>query len=999
MTTLETGATTFNPTVGGGRQKKKIIDATKGSKLLTLNDWIKKQKATLVPKKITVHPKEGKPFERIQMVRPEGSRPFSDDKIKALLDKAASRKFGNHLGWLYDEKPGGGAYLDDMVEIFKDPLNAVSGKILNNYPELKGHLVYENISGDIENYFNAFDRSDDPKPNIDVFYVDEIGVRFDPETGKALEVFEGSDEASSENIRIVNEILYGNKPTKLITVYSSQPTDVIDKIKQGNIPKGIFVSPKREVAEKYWGEGRDVISFKVDPKMINQISDIDWQILDEVKKSSDMPDPYSQEIYDWVDATISKAGLQIPGKLPQGSKKIGKQLEGDLYSSLRDKIAEYLEMLRPDIPQYEVINGVMDVVQSWTDTVKGNVDEAFNDLYIRGLTAGIVDAGIRPAIGLADKLVMCLTGDTQISLMDGTEKRVDELSLRTEGYYIYGFDLEKGLIIPSLATPAKVTGIDVPVYEVFLDNGTSFKVTGEHLILMRDGKYKKVSDLNENDSVMPLYRKFNAENVLKDYEVLYQPNEHKWQYTHRMIFSPPERKGKIIHHKDFNCRNNDPRNVIPMTQREHVKLHAAGWNKNLTKETDSRVKQISDSTKGRVPWNKDKTKENDVRVALLGKKVSLRRRELSAKGLLIPWNKGLKWSEEVKLKLRKPKAVPSYRKGQTWEETFGEERAAIMRLNHKGFSGKSHSEDGLAKIRGVVQEMRNNISKGTRKNMDHIRGKTLEELYGKDKADRIKASSGKNQPTKGKTYEEFYGIEKALEIKNKMKVAERPRDSNGKFISKNHKIISVKFYGIVNKVYDIQTETNNFALTNGIFVHNSFIKANPMRIGSRIVTFSQDLVEKFRPIIANSFTAEGIFNVDYLTNELNKVVPAKRYLLERIVRTEVAAISQVGRLIGWNSDNYKHFYNYRWNSTRDNRTKPISLRRAAGNPYAWCEICWLWERQEELRPNGRREVDWPNQRCSLSRTPSDTEVRGFRFRGQEINYPITTPLGFIYEFD
>jgi len=49
-----------------------LKDSESGNKLFRLKVYLEKQeKRALVPKKITVHPKEGKPFERTQMVRPE----------------------------------------------------------------------------------------------------------------------------------------------------------------------------------------------------------------------------------------------------------------------------------------------------------------------------------------------------------------------------------------------------------------------------------------------------------------------------------------------------------------------------------------------------------------------------------------------------------------------------------------------------------------------------------------------------------------------------------------------------------------------------------------------------------------------------------------------------------------------------------------------------------------------------------------------------------------
>ncbi len=175
-----------------------------------------------------------------------------------------------------------------------------------------------------------------------------------------------------------------------------------------------------------------------------------------------------------------------------------------------------------------------------------------------------------------------------------------------------------------------------------------------------------------------------------------------------------------------------------------------------------------------------------------------------------------------------------------------------------------------------------------------------------------------------------------------------------------------------------------------------FIKQDPNRIGHRIVLFTQDLVKKFQTVIATSYEPSGIFNVKTMTEQMQEIVPAERWKLERVVRTETASISNCGRLLAWSKDPDKYLWDYNWQNTIDHRSKPISLRRGEGNPYSFSEIAFLWERQSEII-NGKEQVDWPNQRCSISRTPRDDENRAFRFAGLEAFYPITTTLGFEYD--
>jgi len=176
------------------------------------------------------------------------------------------------------------------------------------------------------------------------------------------------------------------------------------------------------------------------------------------------------------------------------------------------------------------------------------------------------------------------------------------------------------------------------------------------------------------------------------------------------------------------------------------------------------------------------------------------------------------------------------------------------------------------------------------------------------------------------------------------------------------------------------------------------VQSNPNAIGSRIVTFTDNLVDIIRRIIADSYTSEGVpFSVPAIVNAIKEEVSGKRWMIERIVRTETAVVSNIGRLVGWNNDEYKYYYEYHWNTHFDSRTKEISKLRSSYNPLTFTEACFLWERQEQRLPNGKWQADQFNQRCSLSRKPREREFRGNRFSSMMMDFRITTTLGFAYD--
>jgi actin-like ATPase involved in cell morphogenesis/intein/homing endonuclease len=166
----------------------------------------------------------------------------------------------------------------------------------------------------------------------------------------------------------------------------------------------------------------------------------------------------------------------------------------------------------------------------------------------------------------------CLAGDTKISLLDGTEVPIKELE-GDKGFYVYSYDLNRGEIVPGRVASCKKTKLNTELVQVTLDNDEKIKCTPDHPFLTRFGKYVEAQNLKPGDSLMPLYRSEDK------YEKLLQPGK-DWEPTHRMVYRwkygvDLYHAGKwIAHHKDYNCKNNDPSNLLGVTWTEHREYHA-----------------------------------------------------------------------------------------------------------------------------------------------------------------------------------------------------------------------------------------------------------------------------------------------------------------------------------------------------------------------------------------------------------------------------------------
>ena len=182
-------------------------------------------------------------------------------------------------------------------------------------------------------------------------------------------------------------------------------------------------------------------------------------------------------------------------------------------------------------------------------------------------------------------LTGCLGYDTEIPLLNGKVVKIGELAdiAKTTQLdeYVYSFDLETNQYVPGRLINAFSTGVK-KVYRITLDNGESFVATSNHKFLTRDKHWKSIdSGLCIGDSLMPLYREYKCVNAIRKdslYEHIKHPQKdgsYVEEPTHRMVmrFKVGEFKG-VVHHKDFNKMNNDPRNLLLTDWNSHRAYHA-----------------------------------------------------------------------------------------------------------------------------------------------------------------------------------------------------------------------------------------------------------------------------------------------------------------------------------------------------------------------------------------------------------------------------------------
>lgn len=244
--------------------------------------------------------------------------------------------------------------------------------------------------------------------------------------------------------------------------------------------------------------------------------------------------------------------------------------------------------------------------QLFGSTKKGSEQDGNRE--IKDLTAalgcGVLDQYDESKLRFSKLIIMCFTGDTKVKLLNGTEKTFEELveyerEHPDSEYWVYSVD-ENGSFVPGKAMHPRITGYVDELIEITLDNGSSFKCTPDHLLMLRDGTYKEAREITTTDSLMPLYTKSCEKSWDNGREMIFEHSRDKWVLTHRHMaekfYRKPER-GEHVHHIDHNMFNNDPTNLQILKAEEHARIHDGEERDriiryNMSEEHKKRVREL-----------------------------------------------------------------------------------------------------------------------------------------------------------------------------------------------------------------------------------------------------------------------------------------------------------------------------------------------------------------------------------------------------------------------
>lgn len=175
----------------------------------------------------------------------------------------------------------------------------------------------------------------------------------------------------------------------------------------------------------------------------------------------------------------------------------------------------------------------------------------------------------------------CITGDTLIAVADGRNAiSIKQLMEEGKDIPVYSTNLATGKVEIKMGRNPRVTGFHKEIWKLTLDDGSTFRSTPDHRILMKDLSYKNLKELKPGMSVFPFYS-FNSNGYrqISSTGAKMIGGAHRNRRQYRLIDEfyngVVDAKTTAIHHINFNSEDDRIENLMHMPISEHRNLHAS----------------------------------------------------------------------------------------------------------------------------------------------------------------------------------------------------------------------------------------------------------------------------------------------------------------------------------------------------------------------------------------------------------------------------------------
>ncbi len=433
----------------------------------------------------------------------------------------------------------------------------------------------------------------------------------------------------------------------------------------------------------------------------------------------------------------------------------------------------------------------------------------------------------------------CWVGNTKVALVDGRNLSFIEL---IEEYkqgkqnFCYTMQDNGHIGVAPISNP-RLTKKNAEIIKITLDNGEILRCTPDHLFRLVSGRYVPAIKLTPKDNIAPLYRRLTDDKdttPLKGYEQVFDPRSSRWMFTHILadIYNIQNNvykssQGIHRHHVDFNKRNNNPTNLNRVTKNEHMAIHYAHLEKTLHRP-DSKMKSIK--TKQTLEF-REKARNKSLEKSELFRKNAQKQwgdpkyKEFMLSKFLEFYNTNEKYRKENNENL-------NIQQKKYWSSSKNRERQS-EKVKRFFENNPEHKEvlRQLAKDEWSNENLRLWRSEKTKEQWsDEFRLKR-KDAYNKTYLDKgLKVLHQIYKETNSVDIDKYNQIRKETGDRSLIKfdtLCDRFFNGNGKrFIEAvanyNHNIIKIEKLNKRADVYDLEVEkTHNFALSSGIFVHNS----------------------------------------------------------------------------------------------------------------------------------------------------------------------------------
>ncbi len=433
----------------------------------------------------------------------------------------------------------------------------------------------------------------------------------------------------------------------------------------------------------------------------------------------------------------------------------------------------------------------------------------------------------------------CFSGDTKVALTDGRNlsfKELAEEDERGKKNYCYTVDKNGDVSIALILNP-RITKRNAEIIKIVLDNGEEIICTPDHEFMLRDFTYKKARNLKSNDSLMPLRRQLSRMGrkiTIEGYELVFDPMNARWIFTHLLadkynlengIYS--EDAGAQRHHRDFNKLNNNPDNIARFSKDEHFKIH---------QEIAKRVLKSPEVLE----------KLRKIRQTLEFKE-KMRKSMLAIRPLLSARAK-LQWENPEYKKYMGDKFLEFYRTNEEYRKINNK---LLNDLQKKYWASNSNRQKQAETTKQYYinnpdeKKWRSDFSKKQWQNLELKKWRSQKTKQQWTPEFRTRRKQAYNQTYLNKALKALHDIflkegmvdfvrYESIRKTTKDKSLIRPDTILARFFNNeprifidaiknyNHRIRKIIRLSEKIDVYDIEVpKTHNFALANGVFVHNS----------------------------------------------------------------------------------------------------------------------------------------------------------------------------------